>query len=147
MSLIAASLLICGIAMAQDRPSFEGRFSATNVTVGRLIEVAYDLKDFQLSGGPGWIGSDRFDINATAAAQVSTDGLTLMLQSLLADRFNLVAHKETRGWRTRRRRYPSPVNRRSGNRTIDDVERRYSTKATYRAVVSANRLQATLRIA
>jgi uncharacterized protein (TIGR03435 family) len=107
--------------VAQERPSFEvasikpnnsptarvlfnmqtpGRISATNVTVRRLIEVAYDLKDFRLSGGPGWIGSDRFDINATAQAPAtgprSTDGLTLMLQSLLADRFKLAAHKESR---------------------------------------------------
>jgi uncharacterized protein (TIGR03435 family) len=113
---IATFMLTAGIVLAQNRPSFEvasikpnnssdtraafnmqnpGRFSATNVTVRRLIQVAYGIKDFQLSGGPSWIGSDRFDINATAEGQ-TTDQFLPMLQSLLADRFNLAVHKGTK---------------------------------------------------
>src|SRR5438876_12459750 len=41
-----------------------GRYKATNVTLRTLIANAYGLQSFQLSGGPGWIGSDHFDIVA-----------------------------------------------------------------------------------
>jgi uncharacterized protein (TIGR03435 family) len=76
-----------------------GRFSCRNLTVPHLLRIAYELQDYQISGGPGWIGSAGFDIEARAAA--STDGLTHeqvreMLQALLADRFHLVLHRETR---------------------------------------------------
>jgi uncharacterized protein (TIGR03435 family) len=71
------------------------RFSAVNVTVRRLIEVAYGLKAFQLTGGPGWTGGERFDIEATPG-EPDMDKLMPMLQLLLADRFKLVAHSETK---------------------------------------------------
>jgi len=111
----AALILAAGVVAAQAQPSFEvisikpsrssdarmafnmqtpGRFSAVNVTVRRLIEVAYNIKDFQLTGGPRWIGSDRFDVEATPGG--ATAQLLPMLQSLLMDRFKLVAHKETK---------------------------------------------------
>jgi uncharacterized protein (TIGR03435 family) len=41
-----------------------GRFVATNVTLQQLIRNAYQLQDFQVTGGPSWIGRDRFDIVA-----------------------------------------------------------------------------------
>jgi bla regulator protein blaR1 len=112
----AALIIAVGVVAAQAQPSFEvasikpsrssdtrmafnmqtpGRFGAANVTVRRLIEVAYNIKDFQLTGGPSWIGSDRFDIVATPGARAS-DQLLPMLQSLLMDRFKLIAHKETK---------------------------------------------------
>jgi hypothetical protein len=45
-----------------------GRFKAINATVSFLIQYAYGIKYFQLSGGPGWMGSDKFDINACYAS-------------------------------------------------------------------------------
>src|SRR5881296_2179847 len=42
----------------------QGRFLATNVTVKTLMMQAYRLQDFQIIGGPNWISSDRFDIEA-----------------------------------------------------------------------------------
>src|SRR5438045_105718 len=47
-----------------------GRYTATNVTLRTLIVNAYHLQSFQLSGGPGWIGSDHFDI----VAKIPADG-------------------------------------------------------------------------
>jgi uncharacterized protein (TIGR03435 family) len=53
---------------ADRRPFFDvqpgGSFIAKNASAKRLIEWAYDIKDFQISGGPGWMDSDLFDIAA-----------------------------------------------------------------------------------
>src|SRR5262245_53763434 len=43
-----------------------GRFTATNVTLRMLIRNAYQLQDFQITGGPSWIADDHFDIVAKA---------------------------------------------------------------------------------
>ena len=76
-----------------------GRFTATNVPLRMLIRQAYNLQDFQIVGGPGWIGSDRFDIAAKAPdgnEQLPADQMRLMLQALLAERFRFAGHNETR---------------------------------------------------
>lgn len=81
------------------------RYAPANVTAKMLIEFAYGVKDFQLSGGPTWINSEGFDIDAkiddataNQIRQLPHDEQEaqkyLMLQSLLADRFRL---KITRG--------------------------------------------------
>jgi uncharacterized protein (TIGR03435 family) len=80
-----------------------GRWRAHNITVRELVRQAYRLQRFQIVGGPNWITSDRFDIEAKAAGDLrpprSPDdpfvGL-LMLRTLLAERFNLIVHHETR---------------------------------------------------
>src|SRR5207244_972692 len=61
-----------------------------------LIRAAYDLPDLQLEGGPGWAKSDRFDLVAQAEREPGRDELRSMLQSLLADRFKLLVHYETK---------------------------------------------------
>jgi uncharacterized protein (TIGR03435 family) len=78
-------------------------FNATNVTLKELIRAAYGLQALaassQIVGGPNWIDSDRFDVagriesgsSATPPAQV-----LVMVRALLADRFNLQVHEETR---------------------------------------------------
>ena len=76
-----------------------GRYSATGITVRMLINQAYRIQPFQLLGGPDWLGSDRFDIIAKAEGDIvpgPTGPLPLMLRSLLADRFKLAVHTETR---------------------------------------------------
>jgi uncharacterized protein (TIGR03435 family) len=81
--------------------------SATNVPAKGLIRVAYDMNDFQISGGPAWINSERFDLNAkvddSMAAQFQKlsrdqkiDEIRPMLQSLLADRFKLRVTRATK---------------------------------------------------
>jgi len=74
-----------------------GRVTMTNVTVRRMIINAYQLQDQQLAGGPGWITSDHFDINANSdAANLSPMDRWMMVRALLADRFKLRMHTEPR---------------------------------------------------
>jgi uncharacterized protein (TIGR03435 family) len=73
-----------------------GRFFAPNSTLRDLIRVAYLVEDLQISGGPGWIDSDRFSIEATAAPGVSAEDARLMLRAMMADRFKLATHTEKR---------------------------------------------------
>ena len=75
-----------------------GRYSANGITVRQLILQAYGLQDFQLTGGPGWITSDRFDIEATPGGGISPtqEQNREMVQSLLEDRFQLKFRRETK---------------------------------------------------
>jgi uncharacterized protein (TIGR03435 family) len=77
-------------------PQPGGRLTGTNVTAAVLIRFAYDLPDFQVFGGPNWLSSDRFDVLAKAEGDPSVDQKRLMLRRLLAERFRLTAHTETR---------------------------------------------------
>ena len=78
------------------RPAPGGRFNASNVTLKLLMTVAYRIQDDQISGGPGWIDSDRFDIVAKAEGNATSDQVLLMLQTLLEDRFKLKLRRETK---------------------------------------------------
>jgi uncharacterized protein (TIGR03435 family) len=83
-----------------------GRYTVTNYTLRSLIAAAYVRPqvnpDFLIAGGPKWIDSDRFDVDAKAADEfpMGEDGPVaprrLMLQALLEDRFKLKVHHETR---------------------------------------------------
>ena len=74
-----------------------GRLTAQNVTLRMLIMTAWDKQPFQIAGGPSWQNSNKFDITAKATdASASLDQMRVMLQGLLADRFQLKAHVETR---------------------------------------------------
>jgi|SRR5579863_9589885 len=73
-----------------------GRFVATNVALGMLVVNAYGVPAYRVSGGPGWLNSDRFDVEGRAPGNPSREQYGLMLQALLEDRFKLVVHRETR---------------------------------------------------
>jgi uncharacterized protein (TIGR03435 family) len=66
------------------------------ITLAGLIQDAYDLKRDQVSGGPGWVTSERFDIDAKAASEegLSWDRARPMLQAMLAERFKLKVRRE-----------------------------------------------------
>ena len=66
-----------------------------NVSLKSAIRWAYHVMDYQVTG-PQWIGSDRFDISAKAMGPTSEDQLRLMLQALLAERFKLTLHRDTK---------------------------------------------------
>ena len=70
---------------------------ATNATLAALIQSAYGiLLEDRLVGGPGWVRTLRFDVNAKAAEALPRDKLRLMTQRLLADRFGLALTREPR---------------------------------------------------
>jgi uncharacterized protein (TIGR03435 family) len=74
-----------------------GRLTAVNVPLRFAIRQAWRLPESRIVGGPSWLDTDRFDILATAAAAgATTDTTRQMLRTLLADRFGLVVHAETR---------------------------------------------------
>jgi uncharacterized protein (TIGR03435 family) len=74
------------------------RVTMTAYTVSNLITAAYGLEDYQVAGATGWIGSDRYDIAARPAGETtpSRDQAHQMLQPLLAERFQLKFHRETK---------------------------------------------------
>ena len=77
-----------------------GLFSASGVTLYQFISLAYDftIYDYQLlkSRLPEWVFTDRYDIQARASGNPTKAQMRLMMQSLLADRFKLAIHFETR---------------------------------------------------
>jgi uncharacterized protein (TIGR03435 family) len=92
-----------GQASGGDRVLPGGRYVAENLPLIFLVRFAYErsprsrgLAPADAAGGPAWLRSDRFDINATAGRDVSLTELRLMLQTLFEDRFKLKVHFETR---------------------------------------------------
>jgi uncharacterized protein (TIGR03435 family) len=77
-----------------------GRYIGQNMSLRLLIKTAYGVHDSQIIGGPSWIDSDRWDINAKAEgykdATTFRDQARLMVRPLLADRFKLALHHEQR---------------------------------------------------
>ncbi len=77
-----------------------GFFSATKVNLAMLIMFAYDLDNAQVQNLfdhlPKWGTTDRFDVQAKSEANPSREQMRLMMQSLLADRFKLAVHRETK---------------------------------------------------
>jgi len=81
-----------------------GRFTATNIAVKTLVSRAYGVLNFQVSGGPSWLDSDRYDIEAKAEGEFPTgpfpnpqdNPLNPMIRQLLEERFKLQTHRETR---------------------------------------------------
>jgi uncharacterized protein (TIGR03435 family) len=75
------------------------RWVAGYATLRMLVQGAYEPR-YQMEGlivgGPGWINTDRFDVDAKMAPGTTADDMRTMAQALLADRFKLAAHAETR---------------------------------------------------
>ena len=90
-----------------EMKTFPNRLSATACSLRQLIQAAYSAE--RMTGGPAWLDTDRFDIEAKTTEDLSgeTDRvkalgrpaprkMMLMLQTLLAERFNVKVHLETR---------------------------------------------------
>jgi uncharacterized protein (TIGR03435 family) len=78
-------------------------FSASNISLKAVIQHAYGVEENQIFGAPGWLGSELFDIEAKVSSSdtdalhnLNPDQRRLMLQPLLADRFQLKVHREAR---------------------------------------------------
>jgi uncharacterized protein (TIGR03435 family) len=73
-----------------------GTFVGRNLTVKRLVMEAYAMSDFQIHGGPAWIDSQRYDIDAKAEGLANADQLRQLMEALLADRFKLTIQRSTK---------------------------------------------------
>ena len=71
-----------------------GKLSMRNVPVRELIKIAYNLADYQLSRGPAWTASAGYDVEAKPEKSVSADVARVMMQNMLAERFQLRVHHE-----------------------------------------------------
>jgi uncharacterized protein (TIGR03435 family) len=71
-----------------------GRLAVENLTLRDLVRYAYDVHDNQISGGPAWFDTDRWDIVATAGREISEAERRRMLQTLLNDRFQMTIRHE-----------------------------------------------------
>src|ERR1700691_3314155 len=77
-----------------------GRVSVSNATLKLLIQNVYRVRDFQVLGGPAWLPTARWDIEATpgsnSGSPITPEQRDEMFKTLLADRFHLVLHRETK---------------------------------------------------
>lgn len=110
---LCALLLLGFVAWAQMQPTFEvvsvkpslhgparmrsdpGRMIIESQAVDALIRVAYGLREYQYQG-PQWLHTARYDIVATTAAPQARSAQLMMLRGLLADRFRLKLHHESK---------------------------------------------------
>jgi bla regulator protein blaR1 len=73
-----------------------GRLHVVNNPVMNLIQNAYRLPSYRILGAPDWLSADRYDLEAKTEGAPSKSEMMGMLQTLLADRFKLKVHRETR---------------------------------------------------
>jgi uncharacterized protein (TIGR03435 family) len=73
-----------------------GRLTYSFTTIRDLMVDAYSVKRSQISGAPSWLDSERFDILAKVPEGATKEQAKVMLQNLLAERFKLTLHRETK---------------------------------------------------
>ena len=81
---------------AAHPPSSPDRFAMMSTTLKSLIAYGYDVRDFQIEGGPDWAGSSTYMVNAKAPGPVGQPAMRSMVRRLLAERFALRTHTESR---------------------------------------------------
>jgi uncharacterized protein (TIGR03435 family) len=118
MKPLAAFVFLAALAQA-DQPAYEvvsvkvsdspstaiggddfihpgGTISLRNVTLHFLIGMAYELPNYRMSGGPAWIDTLRYNVDAKPSSRVSRSVAVQMMQTLLSDRFRLQVHHENK---------------------------------------------------
>lgn len=81
-----------GIRALPGGQTYVARFAPLKL----MIKLMYKITDAQIVGAPDWVNTDRFDVQAKAEKPSSLDDLHIMFQTLMADRFKLQFHRETR---------------------------------------------------
>jgi uncharacterized protein (TIGR03435 family) len=74
----------------------EGRFARAAATLHQLLQYAYDIQPSQVTGGPGWISTSRFQIDARTERTTTPAEMRAMVRHMLAERFALKAHTVVR---------------------------------------------------
>jgi len=72
------------------------RFAIDCISPKSLIAYAYDVREFQILGGPKWLGSDQYDVVAKPDGDASSERILAMARGLLAERFRLALHRESK---------------------------------------------------
>lgn len=72
-----------------------GQVTYSSITLKNLLTTAYGVKPYQVSG-PGWLDTERYDVTAKIPADTGKEQFGLMLQNLIAERFKLTLHHETK---------------------------------------------------
>ncbi len=88
--------VIGGVQGGPGSPDPE-RYGGNSVALRGLIQTAYGMKRDQVSG-PGWIDTTRYDISAKVPAGATREQFNLMLQTMLAERFNMKFHREIKSF-------------------------------------------------
>jgi uncharacterized protein (TIGR03435 family) len=78
------------------RPAPGGRRYIGNESLRSYLYVAYQVRPEQIAGGPRWIDSELYDLNADAEKPSSIEDLHIMLQNLLTERFKLRFHHDSK---------------------------------------------------
>jgi bla regulator protein BlaR1 len=73
-----------------------GALTIRNVSLKMLVQASYHVQGAQIVGGPSWLTTDRYDLLAKGKAEATNQQVYSMLQPLLAERFKLAVHNETR---------------------------------------------------
>jgi len=83
-----------------DGPSLRYRLDGSGFAMHgwlkHFVQQAYDVQDYQVAGGPAWASADWYEIQAKPAGAATKDQIREMLRRLLADRFQLKVHRETK---------------------------------------------------
>jgi uncharacterized protein (TIGR03435 family) len=117
MRVLSCGLLAVGFCVAQSTVEFEvisvkpsvtagnpglrldgSQFVSSGIPIRNLMYTAFNIQTWQLMGGPGWIDSESYDIVAKLPAGTNQEQLNRMMLSVLADRFKLSVHRETRDY-------------------------------------------------
>src|SRR5207253_776383 len=72
------------------------RYLVRQATMVDLISLAYGIDNDKILAGPSWLDTPRFDVSARAPSGSTSEEAQLMLQTLLAERFSLKVHKDTK---------------------------------------------------
>jgi len=74
----------------------QGRLTMRNASVTDMVKAGYSVEDYQVLGGSPWMGSARFDVEGKSGDGAARERLLVMLRTLLAERFQLDVHRETK---------------------------------------------------
>src|SRR5215510_15000218 len=74
----------------------QGRFARAAVTLRQLVQYAYDVQPLQVMGGPAWLSTSRFQIDARTERTTTPAQMRAMVRQMLSDRFALKVHTDVR---------------------------------------------------